>query len=312
MNSRWFNVAVVLLWLASMTWLVTAKILPSFAVGSPPDHHDMFCAEGQVLGYQVRWSDEPVGWAVVHGKRLVQGGSQIDSRLHFNRLPLRQIIPEGILDLFALKDAIPGEIRLDGRHEVTFHSSGRLQRFHSIVTLAPNVSTIQVEGFVAGDAIMLTIRSAGATYHTQRPLPENIMVSNGLMPQPQMPGLWKGRKWTVEMYSPLLPRTNPVQILQAEVVGRDHITWSGQLENAWLVVYRGDPGDGVGREGKERVWLWVRDDGMVLKHKIALLDGTLAFVRLPPGQESELDRIVQRQASNDCDCVELETDSETP
>ena len=303
-----------MLWLASMTWLVTAKILPSFAVGDPPDHHDVFCAgaDEQFVGYQVCWSDEPVGWALVHGKRLTQGGSQIDGRIHFNGLPLRQIVPEGIVDLFALRDGVPDRIQLDGRHEVTFHSSGRLQRFHSILTLAPNVSTIQVEGFVAGDAILLTIRSAGATYRTQRPLPENVMVSNGLMPQPQMPGLWQGRKWTVEMYSPLLPHTNPVQILQAEVVGRDHITWSGQLQNAWLVVYRGDPGGGVGREGKERAWLWVRDDGMVLKQKVALLDGTVAFVRLCPGEERELDKIVQRRAPNGSDCVELETDSETP
>ncbi len=56
--------------------------------------------------------------------------------------------------------------------------------------------------------------------------------------------------------------------------------------------------------GKENAWLWVRDDGVVLQHRIALLDGTLTFVRMPAGAGHELQQLFREQsltASSDGD-----------
>ena len=82
-----------------------------------------------------------------------------------------------------------------------------------------------------------------------------------------------------------------MDIMQAEVVGRDLITWDKRVQNAWLVVYRGDPGSDAARAGKEHAWLWVRDDGVVIQHRIAALDGSLTFVRMPDARRRELQHL---------------------
>ena len=45
MYSRWFNAAVVVLWLATMSWLVTEKVLPPLLVGEPPSYHQVIEAQ---------------------------------------------------------------------------------------------------------------------------------------------------------------------------------------------------------------------------------------------------------------------------
>ncbi len=314
MKSRWFSIAVFVLWASSMSWLVVVKILPSFAVGDPPNRYAILSAQAkeQRVGYEVRWNEASVGSALVCGERLAGGGTLTTGRVQFDRLPVREMIPQGIVKLVGLDGAVPDHIQFDAQHQVLFHANGRLQRFDSTISLGPQVSKILVEGFVAGDTVVLTIRSAGATYATRRPLPRNVMVSNGLMPQSRMPGLREGQKWTIEVYSPLRPPTDPMEILQAEVVGRDLISWGGDLENAWLVVYRGDPGAKVGRSGKERAWLWVRDDGVVLQHRMAVFDGTLTFVRLPSGKELELERRFSAEQPTNAQTVEKAAEAEQP
>jgi hypothetical protein len=291
-NSRWFNIAVFVLWVTTMSWLVIVKIVPSLAVGDPPDRSAILSAqaEEQLVGYEVRWNEDPVGSALVRGERLASGGTVIDGQVRFDRLPVRQMVPEGIVRLFRLDGAVPEQIRLDAENHVFFHATGRLQRFDSTLSLEPGVSRVMVEGFVVGDTLILTIRSAGAGYEMRRPLPRNVTVSNALIPQSRMPGLREGQRWTLEVYSAFRPPTDPMEIMQAEVVGRDPISWEGRLEDAWLVVYRGDPGGEVGRAGKEHAWLWVRDDGMVLQHRISVFDGALTFVRLAGGSEKELEQ----------------------
>ena len=36
MSNRWFSLAVVLFWLASMSWLVSEKVVPPLRVGDRP------------------------------------------------------------------------------------------------------------------------------------------------------------------------------------------------------------------------------------------------------------------------------------
>lgn len=300
MNSRWFNISVFGLWLATMSWLVVVKILPSLMVGDPPDRVATLCAqaEEECVGYEVLWQEERIGGALIRADRMASGATLIDGQVHFEHLPIRRIIPGVLLEFLGLHNSVPDDIALDAENQVLFHANGGLQRFDSTVSLDPSISMVKVEGFVAGETLILTIRSGGVTYETRRPLPHRAMISDGLMPQSRMPGLREGRKWTVEVYSPLRPRTSPMEIMQAEVVGRDLITWNGHLENPWLVVYRGDPGSDVARAGKEHAWLWVRDDGVVLQHRISVLDGSLTFLRMPDDQSRELQKLFERHSSD--------------
>ena len=293
MSSRWFNFSVFALWMTTMSWLVVTKIMPSLVVGDPPDRVATLAAQAreELVGYEVRWEDEQIGRALICADQMASGATLVDGQIHFDRLPIRRMVPGVLLELFGLRDSAPEAIALDAKNHVLFHANGQMQRFNSTIALDPTASTVRVEGFVAGETLLLTIRSAGVTYETRRPMPHHAIVSDWLMPQSRMPGLHEGRKWTVEVYSPLRPRTDPMEIMQAEVVGRDLITWDRSVENAWLVVYRGDPGSDAARAGKEHAWLWVRDDGVVLQHRIAALDGSLTFVRMPDAKGSELQQL---------------------
>lgn len=298
MNSRWFNISVFALWLTTMSWLVIVKIMPSLMVGDPPDQVATLSAqaEEETVGYEVHWEEDRIGHALIRADRMESGATLIDGQVHFDRLPIRRIFPEALLELLGLNSTVPDEIELAARNQALFQAGGGLQRFESTVSLDPTISVVKIEGFVAGEILILTIRSGGVTYETRRPLPQRAMISDGLMPQTRMLGLSEGRRWTVEVYSPLRPRTSPMEIMQAEVVGRDFITWNGRVENVWLVVYRGDPGSSLARAGKEHAWLWVRDDGVVLQHRISVLDGSLTFLRMPEDQSRDLEQSIGRQS----------------
>jgi len=60
------------------------------------------------------------------------------------------------------------------------------------------------------------------------------------------------------------------------------------------VVYRSDPGHGLGSDEHPRGRLWVRRDGTVLKQQVMIFNSTMTFVRLPDDQAAVLERIVNR------------------
>ena len=90
------------------------------------------------------------------------------------------------------------------------------------------------------------------------------------------------------MYSPLRPPTEPTEVIQAEVVGRETIDWAGEQENVWVVVFRNDPGAEFGQSGKERARLWVRHDGKVLRQQIDVFGAKMSFEHLRYGRCKEL------------------------
>lgn len=299
MHSRWYNLTVLALWVATMTWLVTQKIMPSVLVGNPPERTAILAAqvEDRTVGWQVFWENQQVGWAWNRTDRLGGGATQIKGRIHFDRLPLRQFVPEMLQSLLTPDNPLPVHIPLDADSTLLFDSEGKLDRIQSSVAFDPQSPSIEVIGVVIDRKIVLSVRSGGFTYETERPLPKDVMMGDALSPQTRLPGLWEGRKWTVELYSPLRPPTDPVEIVQAEVVGRDPIIWAGNSENAWLVVYRGDPGSDVGRAGKERTRLWVRDNGIVLQQQVEVFQSTLTFRRMTAEEKAELESLYVRELS---------------
>ena len=200
MSSRWFNISVFALWLTTMSWLVTVKIMPSLVLGDPPDRVAMLAAQAkeELVGYEVRWEEQQIGHALIRSDRMESGATLVDGQIHFDRLPIRRMVPGVLLELLGLRDSAPEAIELDAKNQVLFHANGQMQRFDSTIALDPAASTVRVEGFVAGETLILTIRSAGVTYETRRPLPHQAMVSDWLMPQSRMPvfakdesGRWK-------------------------------------------------------------------------------------------------------------------------
>ncbi len=62
------------------------------------------------------------------------------------------------------------------------------------------------------------------------------------------------------------------------------------MENAWLVVYRTEPGKAtaVGQAPRGKLWVRCDRDGTVLKQQVVFFDTTITFVRLPDSDAVEL------------------------
>ncbi len=95
MNSRWFNTAVVLLWLSAMCWLVTKKILPTLLVGEPPAYSKSLRAQREEppVGWTMWWNDHLLGRALTTTEASSNNATVMQNRLRFEHVPLGEIIP---------------------------------------------------------------------------------------------------------------------------------------------------------------------------------------------------------------------------
>lgn len=283
MQSRWFNTTVVILWLATMSWLVKAKVLPPLLVGDPPSYSKIVAAQKQSppVGWRVRFNNQQIGWALSDTKAQPSGLTDIHGRVHFDTLPLEEMMPGWLRAISPLIARPIGPMQMDARSILTIDPLGRLVRFNSKVRVDPMNEVICVRGTVDGRKLDLLVRTRTASFPTEALLPSDALLSDALSPQAQLPGLRIGQTWTVPVYSPLWPAKNPLEIVHATVEEMEPIFWNGSMENAWVVVYRNDPSNTSTESQTPRGKLWVHSNGTVLKQQITLFDSTITFYRLP-------------------------------
>ncbi len=282
MYSRWVNMAVLLLWLSTMGWLVTSKVLPPLLVGEPPSFKTIVEAGQSELpvGWQLAMQDRPVGWALTTITAQPDGLTEIASHVHFDELPLAQLAPAWLRSLLRLVDQSSLRQPMDARSVLFLDPLGRLTRFESTIGMETADDLITLKGEIVGSQILLTVRSGDFLYRSEAHLPSGALLSDSLQPHTKLPGLRQGQVWTVPVYSPLRPPNSPLEILQAEVEGKDLLLWEERVEPVWLVVYKNDPGSSLLKRQETRGRLWVRRDGTVLRHEVGILGAKLTFSRL--------------------------------
>lgn len=271
-----------MLWLATMSWLVTEKVLPLLWIGEPPSYSRIVEAQKDAppVGWRILLDDRPLGWALSQTKLQKTGLTDIRGWVHFDALPLEEMMPGWRRVLSPLIERLIEQPQMDAWSVLTIDPLGHLVRFDSAVRLDPLKELIRVRGAVEGQQLDLTFRSGEVSFSSEAFLPSDSLLCDALSPQTQLPGLRVGQEWTVPVYSPLRPAKSPLEIIHAKVERREPIFWSGVMKDCWLVVYRSDttglPGDSQVPRGK----LWVRRDGMVLKQQVLLFDATINFERL--------------------------------
>ncbi|MBN2476771.1 MAG: hypothetical protein JXB62_19330 [Pirellulales bacterium] len=287
MYSRWYNVAVVLLWLAAMSWLMVEKVLPPLQIGHPPSYGSILAAQGREppVGWRMTFNGRPLGWALSTMAQLPTEITEIHSHVHFDELPLREMAPGW---LGQLVDEPVAHLGMEAHSALSIDPLGRLASFRSTLRINPLHDAIKLQGNVDGNRLKLIVGTGGLTYTTDVYLPPNALLGDALSPQTQLPGLRMGQSWTVPVYSPLRPPNSPIEVLQATVESRDRISWDGRTETAWLVVYRTDRGYGLGNDEKPRAKLWVRQDGTVLKQQVVIFNSRMTFYRLPENEAAAL------------------------
>lgn len=284
MGSRWFNSAVVLFWLSSMTWLTVAKVLPPLRRGDPPSFSSIYLstdAEALVpVGWQTSWNGRQIGWAVTRIDRSAGGAASVENRVHFDGLPLEEMAPAWMRAVLAGVIKPLGRLEIDATSRMEIDPLGKLSSFRSTVHVADYPDVMRVFGTVDGSNLNLRVETASFSRSTTWYLPADALLADELSPQSRMPNLRVGQRWTVPVYSPLRPPTSPLEILEAHVVRSEPIIWNGEALAALVVVYQTDSGAGLRSDNEPLGKLWVAPDGRVVKQEINLFGSPLAFHRL--------------------------------
>jgi hypothetical protein len=281
MNSAWYNVTVVLLWVATMSWLVTRKVLPALLVGEPPTYRTIVEAQHKepLVGWAMRLNNRPVGWALSKTSVMVNDMTEVRSLVRFDDLRLNEVTPRFLKPLVP-EDISDVSLQLEAKSEFTFDPLGRLSQFVSSVGFPGMDHLAKVRGILDGTELQLSLRTGEFSTESKVVLPQKALLTDALSPQAKLPGLREGQTWNVRIYSPFRRPDNPTEVLQATVEGVKPMLWEERTVDTWLVVYRSDPGAGTASTETPRVRLWVRDDGTVLKQEANLLDSKITFVRL--------------------------------
>jgi hypothetical protein len=301
MNSRWFNTVVVMLWLATMGWLVEEKVLPPLLFGEPPSYRSIVEAQQNAppVGWRVSLNGHPLGWALTDTQLQSTGLTEIRGRVHFTALPLAEMMPSWLRSLAGLNERSIGPLQMDARSLLAIDPLGHLVRFDSTARVDPLNEVISVQGIVEGRRLQLLVRAGNEPLSSEAYLPSDALLCDALSPQMQLPGLRAGQTWTVPVYNPLWLTKTPLEIIRATVEGTEPILWNGAIEDAWLVMYRNDSGSGAGNNQSPRGalcgTLWVRRNGTVLKQQVVLLGATVTFVRLPDEKAAALVKAVGPQ-----------------
>ncbi|NLF09216.1 MAG: hypothetical protein GX594_14755 [Pirellulaceae bacterium] len=290
MYSRWFNVAVVVLWLSTMSWLVQDKVLPLLLIGEPPRLPELVDSQlnEPPVGWEIFVDDKSRGWALSETRPGETGLRDIRGRMHFDEFPLSEVMPGLLQPLTKMMGKTIDELRIDARSVLSVDSFGHLICFESSLRLNNIDELIGMRGTVDQGQIQVKIRAGGLSLEREFPYPANALPNDFFSPQAALPGLYAGRSWSVPVYSPLIPSKNPIKIVHAKVEGLVPITHGDVVENVWLVVYRNDTGGDSGNQRDQLGKLWVRRDGAVIKQQAKFSNTTVTFVRMDQQRTEEL------------------------
>jgi len=291
MYNRAFNVAVVILWLTTMTWLVSQKVLPPLLVGEPPHYKSVLEAKATEpsVGWKLVCEGRPVGSAWSRLVRHDNDVREIRSRVCFEELPLDKITPGWLHTCLHLLEETSTSVSMDCQSTLTLDPLGNLILMKSSIRFDPLSTTIEMIGTCEGSHLNLAFRSGELAFERKILINTDAMLGDAFSPQTQLPGLHLGQTWTVEICSPLQSPSSPLDILQAKVERMETIMWNEQPVSTWLVVYRDDPGSNLATEREPRGRLWVRGDGMVLKQQVVFFNSTMLFIRLSEDEAAAME-----------------------
>ncbi len=290
MGNHAFNITVVLFWLATMSWLVVAKVLPPLRVGEPPNYASILKESDVQLPvcWSIRLHDRPIGWAATKITKRNDGISDMFSRVYLDELPLDELVPGWISTVLKPMLSELGDMDIDKRTRLVVDPLGRLVNFESRVRVGDFADAIKVQGQIEGAYLRLTVQSGELiSYKDDQYLSPDALLTDELSPQTRMPGLRVGQKWTVPLYSPFHPQNSPMEILQAVVDREDRITWGGSTVGCRVIIYRSDSGS-PHAPNDVRGKIWVRHDGTVLRQEVNIFKSRLQFVRIPDDGAQDL------------------------
>lgn len=272
MGNKVYTVVVVLLWGATMSWLVSSKILPPFFRGEPPRTG---MNGNQPVCWRVLVGDEHIGWAVSQAVPGADGSTELHSRVKLENVPLSRMAPRWMSTVI---DNI-GPLELDMRSRTTLDSLGNLSVFETNVRVNDLPSAILMKGVVEEGKIRLRLQYGEVVHRLDYPWPEHAQLGSKLTPDAKLLQVYTGRKWHKEVYNPFGGPQGAIEVIEAEVTGEEALLVSGQLANTRRIEFRSIDATGVSSEDRRRSTVWVSEEGIVVREEINLMDVLLRFDR---------------------------------
>ena len=281
MANRLFVMAVVALWLASMSWLISDRILPSFFEGEPPLEETY--EKGKAVAWQVKWEEEVVGTASSVRLPGVGGTTDLHNRIRMTSIPLMDLAPTW------MRTAIGnfGDISFDANTRIEFDALGNFSAFNSRVVINDMPSLLNISGRVDDSNLNLNVRSGEVSYKTSVYIPESDSMNEILFPTSMLPDMYVGRTWREEVYNPFKNPGDPIDMFQAEVVSKEPIAFGGQLRDVYRVEFRSMNVSGIAHEARLQAECWVEPSGKVLRRDVHFGTAKLRFERLESDEARE-------------------------
>jgi hypothetical protein len=275
MANRIFVLAVIGLWLGSMSWLIVERILPSFYAGEPPI--EQAYETGEAVAWQVEWRGRPVGQAASVRLPGVAGSTDLYNRVLLTEFPLAELAPAWwramINDL--------GDITFDAHTRIEFDPLGNFSAFDSRISINDLPSMLNISGRVEDSFLQLKVRTGDISYTSPIYLPDSKALNEVLFPDARLPHMYVGRSWQEEIYSPFYSPRNPVELVKAEVVSVEVIQYGGETRKTLRIEYRAMSRSGIPHDARLQAESWVEPSGNVLRRDVSMGSSKLRFTRLP-------------------------------
>jgi len=282
MANRIFGLAVIVLWLGSMGWLVTDRILPSFFEGQPPlvEAYE----PGRAVAWNVLWSGKPVGKAASLRLPGVGGTTELHNRVTLEKIPLMDLAPAWMRNVAGNL----GEMSFDAETRIELDSLGNFSAFESKIHLNDMPSVLKMSGRVKDSYLRLSVNSGQLPYTVSVYLPNCDTLNEALFPGAKLPYMYVGRRWQEEVYSPFRTPGDPVELVQAEVVSVESLEYMGEVRRVLKVEYHSLVGSGVSDMARLQAISWVDPEGNVLQRDVFISSSKLRFIRLSDEQATKV------------------------
>ncbi|MEM7313775.1 MAG: hypothetical protein AAF497_11550 [Planctomycetota bacterium] len=307
MESRGIKLVVLVFWLASMSWLAATKIAPLFAPSETPDQR-AFRPEAEsgeaITCWSIHWDDRNIGWARSKVVKQQVGFGMVQSVVHFEELPVKELSRElfGAFSAFLkLSDLGLDKLTMTATNHMEFDPFGTLQRFRSSLELESLGELFRLKGEVEEGNLRLRVLKGNSLLSGDDDdntplvsrnfdLPEDALVADSMTPQSRLAGLSVGQSWRFRAYRAIPPH-DPFQTIEAVVEREEMFPVGNDVGPVKVVTFTPIGGSGLTTSKKQpSSTLRVTDDGTVVNQKMQLGNVLIEFRRRPDDycQDKEL------------------------
>lgn len=274
MSNRLYTGTVIVFWIASMTWLVTERIIPPFFGGDAPV--TLVSSQIRPVAWKIEMDGRPCGQAVLQAVQGIGGTKEVHSVLKLDGVTAPKSVPLWLKPVLA---SLNSKLSLEMRTRTTYDSFDRLAAFDTDMVVNGLETKIEITGEIAAAELELTVRVGGLSKRFKHPWPSDAKLSGELTPAGRLLPLHEGRRWSHEVYSPFASPKAPLEMIEAVVNDKLRPTHDGVPTDAWQVEYRSMEKTGSTQKGRVRAVLLVSEDGLVLQQEVNFLGSKVLFVR---------------------------------